>query len=82
MAADVYGVSMLDMDELGETGFTPFEAVVILKGFHPDGTLGLMVVSSDGIPQWELLGMAEVLKQDAVTYAVLSSGDDDDDTEW
>lgn len=77
--ADVYGVPMFDLEELGEGGFTPFEAVVILKGFNGEGDMSLIVVVSEGIPSWELLGMAETLKQDAVMGGRLVAGGGEDD---
>jgi hypothetical protein len=77
--ADVYGVPMRDFDEMGAGGFTAFEAVVILKAFDDDGNLTLLVECSDGIPSWELLGMAEVLRRDAASVADLTTGYGEDD---
>lgn len=76
--ADIYGVPMLDLEEMGEGDFTPFECVVMLKGFNADGDVGLMVIVSDGIPTWELLGMAETLREDAKTASFLRAGEDDE----
>lgn len=77
--ADVYGVGMPDLEDIEEEGFTPFEAVTILKGFDAEGCLSLVILTSDGIPAWELLGMADVLKRDAETVAyMIAPGEEDE----
>lgn len=77
--ADVFGVEVPDLDEL-DTGFQPLEAIVIMKGFSPEGEIHLVIANSEGITPWEKIGMAHMLKEDALSECgLVATGDDEDD---
>lgn len=77
--ADVYGIELTDIDEL-DPGFTPVEALVVLKGLGPEGDIGLLVIHSHGLNPWELIGISEVIKSDAKSEMVgVYPSDEEDD---
>lgn len=77
--ADVYGVETPDMGEV-EPGFQAIEACVMLKGLTREGEITLVIVTSDGLTPWEILGMAEMLRDDIkVNSALINTTDEDDE---
>lgn len=55
MDATAFGQPLV-IDHLPE-GFVPLEAVVVVKGLAPDGTLGVFQCATDGLTSWEALDM-------------------------
>lgn len=77
--ADVYGIELIEVEEL-DPGFTPVEALVVLKGIGPDGDIGLLVIHSQGLNPWEMIGIGEIIKSDAQSELVgVYPAEDEDD---
>lgn len=76
--ADVYGIELMDVGEL-DPGFVAVEALVVLKGFGPDGDIGLLVIHSEGLNPWEIMGIGDVIKSDAKSEMVGVYPSEEDD---
>lgn len=76
----VYGLETLELPD----GYTPLEAVTIVKALDEEGQVSLLIRHTDGLSGWEALGMlasALATQQADAVNSFEREGDDDEDDE-
>lgn len=73
-----FGLDLLPLPD----GYTPLEAVCVVKALDEDGSVALLVRSTDSLNAWESLGMLDVAADTTRAGLTASSedeGEEDDD---